>query len=64
MAITTQTDSTTATDEQLPDRSEPTTDSRDTTPWTERCGAPMTFDPTSGAAMGQFETAADESPSR
>jgi len=59
---TTQIDSTTLTDDQPTEYSETPTDSPLTTSWTEHCGAPMTFDPTSHAAMGQFETAAEERP--
>jgi|GEM_PF-4050960 len=60
MSTTTQTDSTTPTDEQLPDSTDDAIDSSLTTSWTERCSAPMTFDPTNGADMGQFETDAEQ----
>lgn len=59
MATTTQTDSTIRTDEQPPNHTGTAIDSRPTTSWTERCSAPLTFDLTSDAATGQFQTDAE-----
>ncbi|ACV48749.1 MULTISPECIES: hypothetical protein [Halomicrobium] len=71
MATRIQTDTTTRTDEQHATTdpasegsytrpSDRTPESTATESWTERCGAPRTFDPTNHAEMGQFDTTADQ----
>jgi hypothetical protein len=69
MATQIQTDATTHSDEQ-PRTTDIATDDeraaggRSTSPdgssWTDRCGAPATFDPSSHASMGQFDTTAEQ----
>jgi len=53
-ATTSNNTATTATTESS------TPDSARSESWTEQCGGPMTFDPTSTATMGQFDTTADD----
>jgi len=71
MATRIQTDTTTRTDEQHATTDSASEDSytrpsdhaagsRAGESWTERCGAPRTFDPTNHAEMGQFDTTADQ----
>jgi hypothetical protein len=69
MATQIQTDATNHSDEQPLTTDIATDDDRPTGhasapptggSWTDRCGAPATFDPTSHASMGQFDTTADQ----